>query len=448
MAVWQRIKGEAARRLAYPAAERLAGREVRAKLARLDAMWALPAAERRRQAAHALAEMVAWAGAAVPYYRDLFARHAFDPERLRHDPACLGELPCLTKEIIRAEGPRLLREDHPRLVKHCSRTGGSTGPAADIYYDQPAADWSSAVTRHARAAIGKHHALTELHLASRFPETFPLKDRLKEAAKCFAMNRANAFIADFEPASLDELWRRIKRLRPHLVHGHPSTLYHLARHVEARGEPSTAFAVFESSGELLEARQRETIAQVFGCRVVDRYGLAEFGVVAYQMDGDPAALRVYDGLVWPEVTAEGELVLTGLTNRMMPLIRYRTGDLAKLTVRDHGPVLSDLVGRVHDLVAIDGKTYPTHYIQDLLQRIGGVAEFQIVAGNQPVLRLVLEPGQSPDAIRARLAGWWGTAVDIEFIEPAALMLCGHRGKFRHVVSSDAPLGNPKPRSPT
>jgi phenylacetate-CoA ligase len=172
--------------------------------------------------------------------------------------------------------------------------------------------------------------------------------------------------------------------------------------------------------------------------VVDRYGLAEFGVVAYQMDGDSNALHVYDGFVWPETTEEGEIVLTGLTNRMMPLIRYRTGDLATLTEHEGGHVLSNLVGRVHDLVSIDGKTYATHYIQDLLQRVGGIAEFQILPCQRPVLRLVLEPDRDPEGIRSRLAGWWGASVQVEFIEPGALELTGERGKFRHVLSGKMP----------
>ena len=309
---WRSIRSVATSRLAYPVVQRLVGRDVHAKLAQLNAAWTLPTAERRRQAGLALADMVAWAGSAVPYYRDLFARLRFDPEKLQRDTAYLSELPYLTKEIIRAEGNRLLREDYANLAIYRSRTGGSTGPSTEICYDQAAADWSSAITRHARLSIGKRDGLTELHLASRFPEVFPLKDRLKEVAKCFVMNRSNAFITDFEPSSLDLLWRQIEQDKPYLVHGHPSTLYHLARHVAARAGTGRVFAVFESSGELLQAYQRETIARVFACRVVDRYGLAEFGVVAYQMDGDSGALRVYDGFVWPETTEDGEIVFTGL----------------------------------------------------------------------------------------------------------------------------------------
>jgi hypothetical protein len=85
-----------------------------------------------------------------------------------------------------------------------------------------------------RAGIGKKHFHSELHFASRFPDKFPLRDRLREHAKCFAMNRYNLFFSDFEPASLDAIWRRLRLIRPHLVHGHPSTMYQLALHIHGR----------------------------------------------------------------------------------------------------------------------------------------------------------------------------------------------------------------------
>ena len=290
MALLQRIRGEAAWRVAYPVAERLTGRDIRAKQDVIARDWTRRADEKRQQAMAELAAIVAWAGATVPYYRDLFAGLAFDPAKLAHDPKFLSDLPHLTKDIIRAEGSRLLSERHAGRPRHLSRTGGSTGPAAEIYFDQEAADWSSAVTRHARSAIGKPHFLSELHLASRFPERFPLKDRLKERAKCFAMNRHNLFIEDFEPASLGRLWQQIERSAHIFSTATPPRSTTLRGIVTPMGEGQRAFQIFELSGELLEARQRETIRRVFGCRVVDRYGLAEFGVVAYQMSDEESRI--------------------------------------------------------------------------------------------------------------------------------------------------------------
>src|SRR5690242_19131812 len=104
MTVGRRLQGELARWVLYPAAERLQGRAVRAKIAAIAAHRAQPIAERRAAAQRALAAMVGWAGTHVAYYRDLFRCLAFDPALLARDPARLEALPYLTKEIIRAEG--------------------------------------------------------------------------------------------------------------------------------------------------------------------------------------------------------------------------------------------------------------------------------------------------------------------------------------------------------
>jgi phenylacetate-CoA ligase len=442
-------RGATATLLAYPLAERLEGRDVRSKVRALDREMASPFAERRLRSFAAVVDTVRHACANVPYYRDLFARISFDPEKLLIDESYLQDIPYLTKDIIRAEGERLLRDDHGAVRKHVSKTGGSTGPAARIIYDQAAADWSSAVTRHARNRIGKRHFHSELHFASKFPEQFPLRDRLREHAKCLAMNRHNVFFASFEPGELEAIWRNIKRIRPHLVHGHPSTMYHLALHVGSREGAAGVFGVFESSGELLSSHQRDTIARVFRCDVVDRYGLAEAGIVAYQSSLTDLSMLVLDPIAWPEASGvgataserdrkTGELVITTTTNRMMPLIRYRTGDIAVVEQTARGFVLAELVGRIHDVVEIAGERRPTHYIQDVLDRIGGIREFQIELREQrPLLRLVPEDGADTGGIRDRIARYWGGAVDVEFIAPSDLRLLGARRKFRHLVAEQA-----------
>jgi phenylacetate-CoA ligase len=447
--------GFAAALLAYPLAERFEGRDVRSKVRSLGREMARPFAERRLASWAAVVDTVRHAAVMVPYYRDLFARIGFDPEKLVADARYLHDIPYLTKDVIREQGNRLLRDDHAEARKHVSKTGGSTGPAALIVYDQEAADWSSAVTRHVRGGIGKRHFHSELHFAAKFPDEFPLRDRLRERAKCLAMNRHNIFFASFESAELETMWRDIKLIRPHLVHGHPSTMYQLALHVDAKLDRTRAFRIFESSGELLKGHQRETISRVFQCDIVDRFGLAEVGIVAYQAGRRDPAMLVLDSMAWPEIAAAegadnlssgengeaGELVVTATKNRMMPLIRYRTGDLAMLSQTSRGFELEELVGRIHDVVEIAGRKLPTHYIQDVLDRIGGIKEFQIeIRQRRPVLRLVPDSGAKLDDIRARIGRYWQGAADVEFISSSELRLLGRRRKFRHLVAaSTAPI---------
>jgi phenylacetate-CoA ligase len=438
-----------------PLAERWERRNIRSKQAWLAAEMSLPFADRRRHSWNRLLETVWFAGATVPYYIDLFASIGFDSDKLTRDPAYLSEIPPLTKEIIREQGDRMLRRDHADYRKHICRTGGSTGPSTNITYDQSAADWSSAVTRYARSLIGAGSARSQLHLAADFAEAVPLRDRLREQIKCLANNRFNLTFATFGPDQLDAIWQRIKRVNPYLLHGHPSTLYHLALHLEERGLTATRgrpFSVFESSGELISNVQQDVIERVFGCRVVNRYGLAEAGVVAYQAEPECGDMLVFDPVVWPE-TAEacfaeevdreacgpgGELLVSTLMNRVMPLLRYRTGDIGSLRETSEGFRLQALMGRLHDVIEIDGESVPTHHIQDFLDRTGGVREFQIEAGkHNAVFRIVPEEATHRDRIERTLRKRWTNGIEIEFVGMDALKRLGWRSKFRHLVVSAA-----------
>lgn len=428
-------------RLLFPLAERAEGRSIRPKLARLRAEASEPAERRRRRQAARLSAIAAHAGAHVPYYRDLFARLRFDPTRLARDPGALDALPPLDRDGLVAAGRRLVDErlDPDRLETR--RTGGSTGPAATIYYTAEALDWTAAVNLFVRERIGKPPFAREAHLSTAPGTSIPLRDRLREGVKCVSLNRTNLPLASLDASTLDALWRDLARARPRLVQGHPSTLHALARHVRDRGGLARPlFATFESTGETLDPGVRKTIAEALRCRVVDRYGSAEFGVVAYEWPDGRTGLEILDGVVHAETLPDGdghdELVLTGLLNPAMPLLRYRTGDRVRLA-READEIAGRIVavqGRVHDTVAIGGRRIPTHVLQDRLDRLGCVEEFQVEVGGEapPRLRVAAPPAEH-GRVRAAVHDWWGDALELEFAERGSFVRTGWRGKFRHVV---------------
>ncbi|MGX6571146.1 phenylacetate--CoA ligase family protein [Cupriavidus necator] len=429
--------------VAYPIAHRMERRDVTAKVAELRHHYKLPFPQRRAIALGRLRDILCFAGSEVPYYRDLFRAISFNPEKVT-DARQLEALPYLTKDIIREQGNRLLSRPLESLRHHACKTGGSTGLSCTIFYDQPAADYSSSVTYFARQAIGKLRHRSELHFACRFPNDPTPEWPSREDFKCFAMNRSNIFFDRIDDVGLEEIWTTLKRRKPYLVHAHPSTIHALAAYVQRRYGGGKTFAVFESSGELLEPKARELIASALRCRVVDRYGLAELGVMAYELNGSGKGLQVLESEGWPESrplsdNADGahELVFTGFRNKLMPLIRYATGDLAAVEERPDAFVLTNIIGRIHDVVPINGVDYPTHHIQDILDhRVGGIQEFQIdLRTTLPTLRLVLEPWANPDETRQKLRAFWPSGFDIAFVGHDDFVRVGRRAKFRHVVTA-------------
>lgn len=436
------LKGFASALIIYPIAEHLEKRNIRGKRAELVSHYKLDFSERKQIAQNHLVDILLCAQHSVPYYKDLFKKIDFQPESLHRDISYLNELPYLTKDIIREQGERMLSQPLSEVRHHICKTGGSTGLSSFIYYSQEAADYAAAVTLFCRAKAGKEKHQDELHFACRFPDTCFHDQWTREDWKCLAMNRSNIFFDRLDDMGLKEIWQTLLERRPHLIHGHPSTIYALACYIERVHGKAKSFNIFEPSGELLTPYVRETIARVLQCKVVDRYGLAELGVMAYQLNANDDRLQLLDSEGWPETLQiegaaldEQELVLTGFRNKLMPLIRYRTGDLAVIEHDSTGFFLRNLVGRIHDMVKINGIDHPTHHIQDMLDhRIGGIQEFQIDIRTSPtVLRVVPESNANVDDIRNKIQAYWPNGFDVHFVTHDAFVRVGRHAKFRHVV---------------
>jgi phenylacetate-CoA ligase len=435
------IKGIVGSYIAYPLAQHFEKRQILPKLRALRKYYQLPFTQRLQICQNQLANIVGFAKLHVPYYRDLFSTLSFNPENIRKDLTYLQDIPYLTKDIIRQQGARLYSAPLHTLRHHACRTGGSTGLSCTIYYDTTAIDYSAAVTLYARERIGKARHQTELHFACRFPEKTPHKWFDRESIKCFSMNRSNIFFDRLDDVGLEKIWQTLQHRKPHLIHAHPSTIYALACYVERRYTTGHAFNIFESSGELLENYQREKIQTILQCRVINRYGLAEFGAIAYQLFPLSNDMQFLDSEGWPEyrpIIEDGEntheLVFTGFRNKLMPLIRYTTGDLAKVSQQDN-LIMTDIVGRMHDFVSINEVIYPTHHIMDILDhRVGHIQEFQIdLQGNVPILRIVPEPLANLEHIQTKINQFWGQGINLQFVNSDNFIRVGRHQKFRHVV---------------
>ncbi len=421
----------------YPIAERIEGRNITPKVRSFLKQYHLPFADRKRQAHRALYNILAFAGRHVPYYRRLFQDISFDVEKILQDPQYLADIPVLSKDIILEQGDELL-SDRRENMQAC-KTGGSTGQSVIIHYDREAMDWSACMTHAARHLIGatlrRHHVqFAALFDSQDKPQT--KREILKQELKHLTFNRKVVLVSAFTDDDLASIWDSLKTRQPYLVHSHPSTMYRMAIMVQNRYGQDNAFQIFEPSGELLTEQQRQVIEHTLQCTVINRYGLAEFGVVAYQTDQTSQRtnnMRVFENFIWPE-SLDGELLMTGLTNYCMPLIRYRSGDRGQIEETEQGLYLTEMTGRIHDVISINGEQYMTHFIQDLLDRIGGVENFQI-KGRPDNYTLCIVPTKNArkDVILTYMKEYFPQKMDIQFIHADQLVYKGRRSKFRYII---------------
>jgi phenylacetate-CoA ligase len=238
--------------------------------------------------------------------------------------------------------------------------------------------------------------------------------------------------------------RLIEDLKPDILTCTPSYAIHLGEAL--RGRPTSLRAgVF--GAEPWTEEMRAQIQSLLGIRALDIYGLSEIigpGVACESLDSE-GLLNVaedhfyveavdQDGNPVPDGTP-GELVFTTLTKTGMPLIRYRTGDVASL----HDPVpgaprtlrrMSKLKGRTDDMLVIRGvNVFPTEVESVLLNDERVSPHYLIVEDRREVkrseLRIAVEPFSTPDpslagdlvnALRERL----GITCVVKVLEPGSV----------------------------
>jgi len=125
----------------------------------------------------------------------------------------------------------------------------------------------------------------------------------------------------------------------------------------------------------------------------------------------------------------GELVFTTLTKEAMPLLRYRTGDLASVT-REPCPCgrtfarMSRVVGRTDDMLIIRGvNVFPSEIERVLLSVRGLEPHYQLVvdrAERLDELTVQVEGSVDPDPVREQLERALGLSARVEVVAPGSI----------------------------
>jgi len=403
-----------------------------------------------------LREILIYASRNVPFYREIFSQVGFYPDH-SFSLEDFYRLPFTSKELVKEKPQEFAAKPLDQLIPR--KTGGSTGPKLTVYYDSYGLDVTAAIHRRCMSWTGKNIGDPECHLSSFLGEDNPWQDQLREFAKCTILNRKNVLIGIMDKDKWKKVVQEIKRHKPRLVQGFPSQAYQLALFIESEGKlKKPLFDIYESTGETLYDFQREKIQSVLGCEVFDRYGNAEFGVIAHECHCH-SGLHIMSDIVLVEVIrdhhskGQSEIVVTGLTNFGMPLIRYRTGDIGEIdnSVCACGlpyPRIVNMQGRVHDVIVLEqqGQTISTYVLLDIMDRCGGMDDFQF-RQEDGLIQLYIKPDKDCNVgrlleVQKRLAALdvkTKLRVNIDLVDELAL---SPAGKFRYMSTMPVKVEHP------
>lgn len=339
----------------------------------------------------------------VPFYRKRFAEYGVRVSRVK-DPSDLERFPVLTKDDVRAHADELVSEVHRGNLHHSS-TGGSTGEPLRFVYDHRAYERRVAAAIRANRWAGAELGEKELHVWGRTPGE-PRLFMGKRAMYDALLRRR--FVSSFhlDEGRLDATLHGIAAYGPRAIIGYTTPLFWLARAALERGIAIPPPRGIITSAERLFDHQRDAIERAFGAPVHDRYGCREMMLIGAEcaaheglhLNVEGVFVELYAG-GRPALPGEaGEVLLSDLENRAMPLLRYRNGDVAigKTEGCSCGrglPLLASVEGRVLDMIVVEGGRVVAGEVFPHLLKDFPVDRFQVHQRKDYAIVLRIVPGR-------------------------------------------------------
>jgi phenylacetate-CoA ligase len=432
---------------------------------------------------HAVRRIVRWAADRVPFYRERFAQARITPDSLR-GPRDLLAIPPVTRQEIAANFPdRVTAEGLDASSWRLASTSGTTSQRMMVIQDFAKRDAVRAAAVHSFTFTGLRlgsrsveippdictlqcgvNRAPEPSLASflrsrgwrdwKDPETWSTVRGLIERQVVFRQVTLPSF-ADNGTTQPDEVLadyvRRIRRARPVLVKGLPTYLLALARYLQERQQRIEGLREVRPMGAALAPAAGRVVAEAFGCPVIEDYGSAELGSIACECSSGQG-LHLFSDLFFVEFVRGGEwvpsgetgrILVTDLTNRAMPLVRYDLGDVGHAlpgpcTCGRNTPRFR-VTGRVQDaVVSRAGVVRTEHEIADFLYAEGDVLWFQLMQRSDNRFDLRVVPRNRGAATRNgladRLAAFLGDGARVAVSEVRTIPP-ENGGKFRCVKST-------------
>lgn len=216
-------------------------------------------------------------------------------------------------------------------------------------------------------------------------------------------------------------WDTIKRLKPDTIMCVPSFILHLIDYAERHGINYRESSIRRIIGIGEGLREQDFSLNLLGRRIKEKWDVelfatysstemgATFSECPYGQGG-----HVHPELIIVEIVGEdgmpvpdgevGEIVVTTLGVEAMPLLRFRTGDMAaKITAPcrcgRNSFRLTPIVGRKHNMIKLKGTTLYPPALNDVLEGTPYVEGYVVVvgdsdAGTDDVLVKVAVKGQT------------------------------------------------------
>ena len=188
----------------------------------------------------------------------------------------------------------------------------------------------------------------------------------KERFKDWLSHRYRFSVFNLSADAMKENLNLFKYQKFEYINGYTSAIVQFAKYLEQENVilsqvcPSLKCCIVTS--EMLYEKDRLLLEKQFNIPIVNEYGAAEVGLIAFKnpdgtwkVNSETILVEILDenNKVLP-YGEEGKVVITSLYNKAHPIIRYELGDIGVLDEKSTPkyPILKTLLGRTSDLITL------------------------------------------------------------------------------------------------
>ncbi|WP_299548786.1 phenylacetate--CoA ligase family protein [Seonamhaeicola sp.] len=310
------------------------------------------------------------------------------------NPDDWNSIPILAKSDFQRPLDERLSEGFNIKNSHIHKTSGSSGTPLIFAKDKfsHALTWANFIDRYSWFSID----VTTSKQARFYGIPLNKYGYYKERLKDFLGNRFRFSVFDMSDNELEKNLKKFKNTKFLYINGYTSAIVQFAKFLEQKDiilkEVCPTLNVCIVTAEVLFKNDEVLLRKQFGIPVVNEYGSAELGLIAFNNQKGEWVVNTQDLFV--EILdknnqplplgEEGRIVITSLYNKAHPFIRYEIGDIGSLskgsTIKK--PILENLTGRTNDFAILPsgkkaaGLTF--YYVtKTVIEDKGNVKEFII-----------------------------------------------------------------------
>ena len=404
-----------------------------------------------------LAKLLQHAQSKVQYYESVLRDAGVVTSRGKLDLGNLTKVGPLDKQTLRSRFNELKSADLRRRRWHVNRSGGSTGEPVRFIQDAEHHDWMRAIKMLFDLWSGYKLGDRRLMLWGAPRDFGEGKSNLLVQLKWWLDNTRVHDSQRLTTEGIRAFVDTVNQYRPTQILAYATSLFEVAKYILQNDLRILHRSSIMVTADTLLPHMRETIEAAFGAQIFNRYGTREVGDIACETDR-------HEGLLIPPRTHYveilghndrpveegeiGEIVVTSLTNYAMPLIRYRTGDMASWTPSTgscgrNWKQLTSVEGRVTDALLLRDGTR-VRLAPKWFYECDWIDKYQVVQDSYEKLtvRIVPKPraapadllGRETESLTRRIKSVMTEECTVEFIFVTEIPLT-QTGKYLYTVSN-------------